>query len=185
MGHPMRTELTRADLLVYLANHYTIRGAQPIDDSGNKSVFQLPSRPFFKTYTRNIFNRWKKDFIVPEIVAYHSLTPKFNLICSLSVTNWLAFLKFQLLCNRFSYLPREYSWLTIWCPSQGVGQQLLHYTDPVECVCFFCVNRCGHILQLHEALHTLYYHLIPPPPVINQMLPNEIKWVYPRCKTLK
>ena len=28
MGHPMRIELTRAGLLVYLANHYTTRGAQ-------------------------------------------------------------------------------------------------------------------------------------------------------------
>ena len=29
MGHPMRIELTRAGLLVYLANHYTTRGALP------------------------------------------------------------------------------------------------------------------------------------------------------------
>ena len=28
MGHPMRIELTRVGLLVYLANHYTTRGAQ-------------------------------------------------------------------------------------------------------------------------------------------------------------
>ena len=28
MGHPMRIELTRAGLLVYIANHYTTRGAQ-------------------------------------------------------------------------------------------------------------------------------------------------------------
>ena len=27
MGHPMRIEFTRAGLLVYLANHYTTRGA--------------------------------------------------------------------------------------------------------------------------------------------------------------
>ena len=27
MGHPMRIELTRVGLLVYLANHYTTRGA--------------------------------------------------------------------------------------------------------------------------------------------------------------
>ncbi len=27
MGHPMRIELTRAGLLVYLANHYTTQGA--------------------------------------------------------------------------------------------------------------------------------------------------------------
>ena len=27
MGHPMRIELTRAGLQVYLANHYTTRGA--------------------------------------------------------------------------------------------------------------------------------------------------------------
>ena len=30
MGHPMRIELTRAGLLVYLANHHTTRGALDI-----------------------------------------------------------------------------------------------------------------------------------------------------------
>ena len=34
MGHPMRIELTRAGLLVYIANHYTIRGAQNRIESG-------------------------------------------------------------------------------------------------------------------------------------------------------
>ena len=29
MGHPMRIELTRVGLLIYLANHYTTLGAQP------------------------------------------------------------------------------------------------------------------------------------------------------------
>ena len=32
MGHSMRIELTRVGLLVYLANHYTTRGAPQISD---------------------------------------------------------------------------------------------------------------------------------------------------------
>ena len=35
IGHLIRIELTRVRLLVYLANHYTTRGALFTDDSGN------------------------------------------------------------------------------------------------------------------------------------------------------
>ena len=40
MGYPMRIELTRAGLLVYVANHYTIRGAQDSSWSGNTLIHQ-------------------------------------------------------------------------------------------------------------------------------------------------
>ncbi len=43
MGHPMRIELTRAGLLVYLANHYTTRGALSGHGSnGNEGVLHIP-----------------------------------------------------------------------------------------------------------------------------------------------
>ena len=47
MGHPMRLELTRVGLLVYLANRYTIRGALYGTDYSNlqSSVLRCGTRP--------------------------------------------------------------------------------------------------------------------------------------------
>ena len=65
MGHPMRIELTRAGLLVYLANHYTTRGAlhHPRCPRINTSVCLIQSDthaplPHIYIYVTNIVFNW-------------------------------------------------------------------------------------------------------------------------------
>ena len=69
MGRPMRLELTRVGLLVYLANRYTTRGA---------------------LFLRNNYHLFACSYVVSRIILYQ----KFSSLCA---PLWLILMAYQLI----------------------------------------------------------------------------------------